>query len=64
MIQAYIDAVENLIKAAKALDEDATVFGLAGSTNHPSVKCEVEDLTLRHWYDLRSALEDIKNLQR
>ncbi len=47
----------SLIEAARAIDFDATVIGLAGATNHPAVKCEVQGLCLRHFYDLRNALE-------
>ncbi len=44
--------------AAEAISKDAEVYGLAGATNHPAVKCEVKGLSLGHWYNLRTALMD------
>jgi hypothetical protein len=54
-----LEKIHSLITAAEALNEDAQVFGLAGETNHPAVKCEVKGLCLKHWYDLRTALTDL-----
>lgn len=50
--------VQALMRATVALLKDAKVYGLEGEAvinDHPSVKCEVEGLTLGHWYDLRNA---------
>lgn len=47
--QAAIQAILNLCR-------DAKVIGRAGSTNLSSVRCNVEGLTLGHWYKLWDAL--------
>lgn len=46
-----------LLDAARALVRDAEVFGLAGATNSPSVRCDVKGLTLGHWYALTAAID-------
>ena len=46
-----------IITAAAALHKDAQIYGMAGATDHPSVRCEVKGLCLKHWFDLAYALE-------
>lgn len=46
---AVVQAVINLLR-------DAMVKGRAGQTNLPAVKCDVEGLTLGHFYKLGEAL--------
>lgn len=54
-------SVMAVITAAQAIRRDAEVYGLAGATNHPAVRCEVKGLCLKHWYDLCAALESLPN---
>lgn len=49
-----------LIKAVKEIQRDAEIYGLAGSTNVPAVRCEVKGLTLGHWYNLEAAMEGLR----
>lgn len=53
--------LDKLLAAVKRLRKDAAVFGLAGASNGASVRCQVEGLTLGHWYDLDAAMVDIVN---
>ena len=50
-----------IIEAAQAIHRDAQVYGMAGATNHPQVRCEVKGLCLKHWDDLAAALESLPN---
>lgn len=47
--QAAIQAILNICR-------DSQIKGRHGSTNLPAVKCDVEGLTLGHWYKLWEAL--------
>lgn len=54
--KALKDAAPDLLAACQALIRDAEVFGLAGSTNVPAVRCRVEGLTLGHFYAISKAI--------
>ena len=47
---------EKVKQALLNICRDSKVIGRAGSTNLPAVKCDVDGLTLGHWYDLWEAL--------
>lgn len=47
---------EGVKQAILNICRDAKIFGRAGGTNLPAVKCDVEGLTLGHWYKLWDAL--------
>lgn len=47
--QAAIQAILNICR-------DSRIKGRHGSTNLPAVKCDVDGLTLGHWYKLWDAL--------
>lgn len=49
---------EKLQQAILNLVRDAKVVGRAGLTNLRSVRCDVDGLTLGHFYDLWEALGD------
>lgn len=49
---------EKLHQAILNLVRDAKVKGRAGSTNLRAVRCDVDGLTLGHFYDLWEALGD------
>ena len=46
-----------LLEAVRKLQTDAQVYGLAGATNAPSVRCEVKGLTLGHFYEIEKAMD-------
>lgn len=45
-----------VIQAVLNICREADIKGRMGSTNIPAVKCDVEGLTLGHWYKLWEAL--------
>lgn len=45
-----------LIQAFLNIARDAQIVGRAGGTNIPAVKCDVQGLTLGHWYKVWEAL--------
>ncbi len=57
--QAELAQAQKVIAAARAIQRDAEVFKLHGSSNIPAVRCEVKGLCLQHWYDLAAALDSI-----
>ena len=47
---------EATIQAILNICRDSQIKGRMGSTNIPAVKCDVDGLTLGHWYKLWEAL--------
>lgn len=52
----FINNPPELIQAILNMCRDAKVIGRAGSTNLPSVRCDVQGLTLGHWQKVWEAL--------
>jgi hypothetical protein len=49
---------EKALQAILNIARDSKIKGRAGQNNAPSVRCDVEGLTLGHFYELWDALGD------
>jgi hypothetical protein len=58
------DILNQVLSDLTGLTNKAEVYGMAGATNHPAVRCEVKGLTLGDFYKIHSTIALIKDTMK